>query len=60
MENRKQYDINLHTLGTVLDLNVPMSIPAIVMCQSSKRKIDHFWKMLSQLHIYILGVLVTS
>ena len=59
MENRKQYDINLHTLGTVLDFKFSMSIPGEVMCQSSKRKIDHFWKMFSQLHFYILCVLVT-
>ena len=34
MVNRKQYDIDLHTLGTVLDFNPSMSIPAVVMCQS--------------------------
>ena len=59
MENRKQYDINLHTLETVLDSNFSMSIPGVVMCQSSKRKFDHFWKMFNQLHFYILCVLVT-
>ena len=58
MVNRKQYDINLHTLETVLDLNFAMSIPAVVMCQSSNT-IDQLWKMFSQLHIYILCVLVT-
>lgn len=29
MVNRKQYDINLDTLETVLDLNFAMSIPAV-------------------------------
>ena len=59
MENRKQDDINLHTLQTVLDVKFSMSIPAVVMCQSSNRTIDQLRKMFSQLHIYILSVLVT-
>ena len=59
MENREQYDINLHTLETVLDFKFSMSIPAVVMCQSSNRTIDQLRKMFRQLHIYILCVLVT-
>ena len=61
MENRKQYDINLHTFETVLDFKFSISIPAVVMCQSSNRTIDQLRKMFSdsQLHIYILCVLVT-
>lgn len=59
MENREQYDINLHTLETVLDFKFSMSIPAVVMCQSLNRTIDQLRKMFSQLHIYILCVLVT-
>ena len=51
MVNRKQYDIILHTLGTVLDFNPSMSIPAVVMCQSLNT-IDQLWKMFNQSPFY--------
>ena len=46
-------------LETVLDFKFSMSIRAVVMCKSSNRTIDQLRKMFSQLHIYILCVLVT-
>ena len=48
MVNRKQYDINLHTLGPVLDFNPSMSIPAVVTCQS----LNTIDQMFNQLHFY--------
>ena len=48
MVNREQYDINLHTLGSVLDFNPSMSIPAVVMCQS----LNTIDQMFNQLHFH--------